>query len=493
MNPSKKSDKRLYAAKIIGIILFIASIFIFSANTIAGLMSLYIFPQFNDMESSATFFSIYLNWMFKHYTVLAFSISVIAIPLFFSARALFKFKEWGRVACIIMIFLIMILLIIMTIFSFTVSEVPFVFRLKMAVSYILCDAVLIFGVYFLMRRNTREGISDYNKAKADMPETVPDIKAQMMTDPRYELAKHIVAKVTGRPLPKKRKTAALIVAGIMMIVIPAYWIIISLIVTLDLDGIKSLIALLFLITSAYTLLMGITVLWHRKKYRLQAVLANIGSIIMLIIFLIGMPLVGMLFLCGYYIAIIILLLVNYHKFFEAEVDDDRDDTEITLSLVDMELQELKILGEARAKGEINDAEFEQKAFEIKVKMRTQPLIDPLMKRKNNGMLTEEEFQNKKEQIVLEKKKEVEIETRMEKEKHELHVRRLLLIPGERIEQLSTSNKAKIEKFIDLMVATDIIVFHDKQIKLIHADRWAAINEAGVQDQFEIILQLPSAS
>lgn len=492
MNPSKKLDKRLYAAKIIGIILFIASILIFSANIIAGLMSLFIFPQFSDMESSRPFFSIYVNWMFKHYTVLAFSNSVIAIPLFFSARALYKFKEWGRVVCIIMLFLMMILLIIMAIFSFSIYEVPFIFRLGMAVSYILCDAVLIFGVYFLMRRNTREGISDYNKTKTDKTESAPDPKAQMTVDPRYELAKHIVANATGRPLPKKRKTAALIVAGIMMIAFPAYWILVSLAITLNLDGLKSFIAFLCLITSAYTLLMGITVIWHRKKYRLQAVLANIGSIILLIILLIGMPLVGILFLCGYYIAIIILLLVNYNKFFEKEVEDDQHDTDIILSPNEIELQELKILAEARANGEINETEFEQKAFEIKVNMRAQPLIDPLIKRKNNGMLTEEEFQNKKEQILLEKKEEVEMETRMEKEKRELHARRLSLIPADRIEQLSTSNKARLEKFIELMVATDIIVFHDKQIKLIHADRWAAINEAGVQDQFEIILQLPSA-
>ena len=492
MSPSQKLDKRLYAAKIIGIILFITSILTFCANVIAGLMSLFIFPQFNDMQSGSPLFSIYLNWMFRHYTVLVFSNSLICIPLFFSARALFKFKEWGRVACIIMMFVIMILLIIMAIFSFTIYEVPFIFRLGMAVSYIFCDVVFIFGLYFLMRRSIREGISDYNKAKTDKTETAPDVKTPMMENPRYELAKQIVAVATDRPLPKKRKTAALIVAGIMMIAFPAYWILVSLIITLNLDGYSSLFAFLFLIASVYTLLMGITVLWHKKKYRLQAVLANISSIIMLIILCAFMPLPAILVFIGYYIAIIILLLVNYHKFFEVEVDDGPQDTDMPLSPMEMEMQELKILADAKAKGEINETEFEQKAVEIKLNMRTQPVIDTLVKRKNNGMLTEEEFQNKKEQIMLEKQKEVEIETRMEKEKREIHDRRLSLIPGERIEQLSLSSKAKLEKFIDLMDSTDIIVFHDRQIKLIHADRWAAINEAGVQDQFEIILQLQAS-
>lgn len=492
MSPSKKLDKRLYAAKILGIILFVMSILLFCINISAGLMSLFFMPQFNDMEAGRPLFSVYINWMFSHYTVLAFSGSVICIPLFFAARALYKFKEWGRVGCIIMLFLMMFILVLMACFSYTTYEVPFFFTLGTTISNIFYIAVLIVGVYFLMRRSTREGIRDYNLAMVNNTVPTPEDLTQKVIDPRYDLAKGLVADVTEKPLPKKRKSAALIVAGIMMIVIPAFWILISLIITLNLNGFTSLFALLSLVVSSFTLLMGITVIWNRKRYRLLAVLASTGSIIMLIIPWTGMPVAAVLIFISYYIAILTLLLINYHKFFEEEIDDDQHDTDIGLSPIEMELQEMKILSEAKAKGEINDTEFEQKAFEIKVNIRTQPLIDTLVKRKNNGMLSEEEFQNKKEKIIQEKHEEVKNELRIEKEKQELHARRFSQIATEKIEKLSIPNKTKLGKYIDLMDITDVIVFHDQQIKLIRAERWAAINEANTQDQFEIILQLQAS-
>jgi hypothetical protein len=148
-----------------------------------------------------------------------------------------------------------------------------------------------------------------------------------------------------------------------------------------------------------------------------------------------------------------------------------------------------LLTEAKTKGDISETEFEHRTIEIKVKCRTRDMAESLLKRKNNGMLSEEEYQSRLEKIMLEKQAEVENEIRLEKEKQKIHTQRLSQIPNERIEKLSVPNRSKLNKYIDLIEPTDIIVFHDQQIKLIHVERWAAINEANTQDQFEIIFKL----
>jgi hypothetical protein len=341
MSPKKKLDKRLYAAKVIGIILFAMSILLFCTYIIAGLMSIFIVSHFNEMEANRPLLSESFNWLFRHYPVLSFSISLIWVPFFFSSLALYKFKEWGRVVSVIMLFFMILILVIVSCLMLTVKDGPFIFMVLIVISYTFYIAALAVGAYFLMRRSTREGIRDHNLAVAATAEPAPVmppsvVPAPVIKDPRYELAKELVAEVTEKTYPSKRKNAALIVAGIMMIAFPAFWALISLIITFLFLNILSLISFLTCIVSVFTLLMGITVIWHRKRYRLRAILACIGSIVMMINPWTFFPIPFIVFFVAYFIAILVLLLLNYNKFFEEEMDDDATATNKTLSPMEME-------------------------------------------------------------------------------------------------------------------------------------------------------------
>ena len=116
------------------------------------------------------------------------------------------------------------------------------------------------------------------------------------------------------------------------------------------------------------------------------------------------------------------------------------------------------------------------------------MAESLLKRKNNGMLSEEEYQTKLNRLMAEKQEEVMNEMRLEKEKQQIHNLRLSQIAPERIEKLTIPNRSRLNKYIALMEPGDIIVFHDHQIKLLRAERWVAINEANTQGEFEIILK-----
>jgi hypothetical protein len=161
-------DKRLRPAKIIGIILFILSIVGFAGNVAGGLMSIVLMPLFNQAFEQGPVFSDTIDWIFKHYTVCALSFSVIWIPLFFSARALYRFKEWGRIVSIIMLFLLMIVIAIIAYTFTTISIVPMIMRVFWVFAFAIYVAVLVVAVYFLARQNTRDGIRDFNKQPPDI-------------------------------------------------------------------------------------------------------------------------------------------------------------------------------------------------------------------------------------------------------------------------------------------------------------------------------------
>ena len=67
MSPKRKLDKRLYAAKVIGIILFAVSIIGFIANVSAGIMSIFLFPHDRELYENAFFPSDFLIWVFSNY------------------------------------------------------------------------------------------------------------------------------------------------------------------------------------------------------------------------------------------------------------------------------------------------------------------------------------------------------------------------------------------------------------------------------------------
>jgi hypothetical protein len=155
-------DKRLRPAKVIGIILFILSIVSFGGNIMGGLFSLII--PYTQVFEHGPVFSENIDWIFRHYTLCAFSFSIIWIPLFFGARALYKFKEWGRVVCIIMLFVLMCVMVCMAYLFAGIQHFPPPFVIMFPMIFIVYVIVLIVPVYFLIRRSTKEGIKDYQQS-----------------------------------------------------------------------------------------------------------------------------------------------------------------------------------------------------------------------------------------------------------------------------------------------------------------------------------------
>ncbi len=161
--PSKHLDKRLRPAKVIGIILFILSIVGFASNIGGGLMSL-LLTSLTDADFGSAphgeFASNSMDWMFSNFTVLAFSFSLFWIPLFFSARALYRFKEWGRIMSILMLFLLMIVVAAMAYAFSYISFAPIPMRILFVLVFSVYIAVLAVAVYFLTRKSTREGMRE---------------------------------------------------------------------------------------------------------------------------------------------------------------------------------------------------------------------------------------------------------------------------------------------------------------------------------------------
>ena len=167
-------DKRLVPAKVIGIILFVFSIVSFSSGIFGGLMNILITPDTNIFYDQKTFFSDPMHWVFRHFTLILISISFYCIPLFFSARALYRFKEWGRIVCIIMIFIIIFFITLYGYAFYSADFAPLPFRMFSLIITLFYILVLCVPIYFLMRRKTKEGIANYNKQLLE--------KASLLTD-----------------------------------------------------------------------------------------------------------------------------------------------------------------------------------------------------------------------------------------------------------------------------------------------------------------------
>ena len=60
------------------------------------------------------------------------------------------------------------------------------------------------------------------------------------------------------------------------------------------------------------------------------------------------------------------------------------------------------------------------------------------------------------------------------------------IPIELLNKLSSAKKYKLERLIEEMGKSDIIVYHDNTVKLLSKERWDGIVSSGASNQYEII-------
>jgi hypothetical protein len=60
------------------------------------------------------------------------------------------------------------------------------------------------------------------------------------------------------------------------------------------------------------------------------------------------------------------------------------------------------------------------------------------------------------------------------------------LTSEILDKLSAAKRYKLERLIEDMEKTDIIVFHDNSVKLLNKERWDGIVSSGAGDKYEIL-------
>lgn len=151
---------------------------------------------------------------------------------------------------------------------------------------------------------------------------------------------------------------------------------------------------------------------------------------------------------------------------------------------------IDIIKELHEKGVLTSDEYESKIKELdqkktdasilnKVCIETKPLIDQITELKNNGLLTEEEFNSKRSEIIEKHRKRIE-EDFLNKQM------KLSGISKEILNKLSSAKKYKLERLIEEMGESDIIVYNDNTLKLLSKERWDGIVSSGASDKYGII-------
>ncbi|GEM_PF-3049238 len=284
----------------------------------------------------------------------------------------------------------------------------------------------------------------------------------------------------------KSKSAGIIVSGILFLVAATTWIIIAILQAAVLEGSEKFLGLWNFVMAILSIIIGIALIQHKLWSRNAGIWTAIINGISIIYSWYQSSSFFFAFFLAIYIIILILIFSNY-SYFEQELDEDEPSEQNKNQTQNND--ELSLLLESKQKGLLTDNEYEQKVLDVKAKIKAQPFIDKLIELKGGKLLTESEFERKRNEIINEKRSEILNENRSKIEKQEICKQRLSEIPAEIIEKLSKQNKTRLENFIEVLTPTDIIVYHDNKIKLIDEERWDGINKANQQEKFEVIYKL----
>jgi hypothetical protein len=191
--------------------------------------------------------------------------------------------------------------------------------------------------------------------------------------------------------------------------------------------------------------------------------------------------------------------------FKRSNSKDDLDSEMTLAKVKIaekpkELSEEKLidkkpletLTKLKESGLISDTEYEEKQKSIiiikeaddlntwaqiidnRIDKKAQPLIELVLKAKNEGIISEQEFEAKKKAI-------------MDKCSHEIKMQEIS-INKDSYNRLSQAKKDKVEMYLETISNSELIVLHHNKIKVIDDTRWQEITKESIADNFEVIYQ-----
>ena len=129
-------------------------------------------------------------------------------------------------------------------------------------------------------------------------------------------------------------------------------------------------------------------------------------------------------------------------------------------------------------------EFELIFKELQIKKliesKSKTLVDDLITQKEKGLISENEFLEKKNRIIENVKINIE---------QDLKSKPSLSDIDEQIkEKLSSVKMNRLEYLLSIMENGDVIVLYDNKINIIDKNRWTSINDTGLASKYEIIFQ-----
>lgn len=139
--------------------------------------------------------------------------------------------------------------------------------------------------------------------------------------------------------------------------------------------------------------------------------------------------------------------------------------------------------EEKYKGLVNLIELKEKTDELdfynkilnkRTTKKAQPLIYLAIKAKEGGLISEQEYDEKKKEIFDKCLDEVRTQD--------------LGVTKDSYHKLSQPKKDRVEDYLETISPTDLIVLHHNKIKVIEEIRWKEIMTEGIAGNFEIIYQ-----
>jgi len=279
----------------------------------------------------------------------------------------------------------------------------------------------------------------------------------------------------------KNKSAGVIVSGVLSFIAALIWIIISILQAITLEGSDKYLGLWNFTIAILSIVIGIGLVQHKQWSRGWGIWTAIINIATIAYSWYSSSSMFFLFFLAIYAVTLILILANYSSFEENEEITTNSNVINKETTTKNKTDDFSLLKESKEKGLLTETEYEQKLIEIEVKKQTQQKIDTLTELKNNKLFTEEEFIKKKNQILSEKRYEIEQQYK--------NKAKLSDIPKEIMEKLSNANKDRLDRFIGVIAQNEMIVYHDNTIVLISNKRWNEIIETGTTDQYEIIIKM----
>lgn len=126
----------------------------------------------------------------------------------------------------------------------------------------------------------------------------------------------------------------------------------------------------------------------------------------------------------------------------------------------------------------NEEKRKYQILELRLKKKSQSLIDLILAAKDKGLITNEDF--------LKKEKEIIENCKLDLKQQEAN------ISYEVYNKLSPTKIERVEQYLETIDKNDLIVLHHNKVKLIKRETWDSIVSEGISGNYAIIYKCDSA-